>query len=198
VITNESLFHNDPAGREWKFFDTIFSSNDFITDVSLPTNGAQLCLIPQGVGQSERLGRKICIRRIQMRIWSNDNNAASGGSTGYVSTLYLVLDKQCNGAAAGVLDVFTTTTYETFMLNLDNLDRFVLLKVFPMSADSVGSEFVYPGVVCVSFDVRIPIEYDSSFSTGALTTIRSNNLFLINSKYRSVMQGVVRLLYHDD
>lgn len=165
-------------GAELKFFDT---ANSFSVDATgeVPVSG-QLCLIPQGVTESTRVGRKCTVKSITMRGWASfqPGGSALAATNIYV---YVVLDKQCNGAAAAVTDVLSSNVMATAMPNLANEGRFVILKKMIMSLNSgAGVTTAYNSVVR-AFEwtkrCNIPLEYSST--TGAITEIKSNNIFLL-------------------
>lgn len=170
--------NGDRGVNEMKFFDT---SNSFAFDATgeVPATG-QLNLIPQGTTESSRIGRKCCIKSIQMRgtiQYVPDTNTL-GATTVY---LYLVLDKQCNGAAAAITDVLTSANMSIGMVNMANSERFVILKRFiikqqagagvqaAFGRDNAQIEFYHK--------CNLPLEFSST--TGAITELKSNNLFLL-------------------
>lgn len=163
------------TANELKFFDTTLS---WLFDATgeVPATG-QLNLIPQGVTESTRVGRKCVIKSIHIKLICYGTAAAD------VLYLYLVQDKQANGAAAAATDVLTSATFPAAMTNLENSDRFIILKKFTI--DMVPQSGV-PATLGTNIGhieyykkVSIPIEFDSSAATGAIGTIRSNNLFLL-------------------
>lgn len=163
---------------ELKFFDT---ANGFTFDrtAEVPATG-QLVLIPQGDTESTRDGRLAYIKSIQMR--GNLTYVPAAGATAATQcTMYLVLDTQANGAAAAVTDVFTSTAVETQLINLNNSGRFRVLKRWDFRfASPAGVSTAYNNVVVpFNFYKRCNIKIDWSSTTGAITEIRSNNLFLI-------------------
>lgn len=166
------------SNAELKFFDTALSFN-IDTTGEVPATG-QLTLIPQGVTESTRVGRKCVIKSIQMRLLLTFSPAASANAA-TSAMIYLVLDKQANGAPAAVTDVFTGTSLTTDMHNLSNSQRFVVLRKIPITFNSTaGVTTAYnrmSRMVSVYKKCNIPIEYSST--TGAIGEIRSNNLFLI-------------------
>lgn len=163
---------------ELKFFDT---ANSFTIDATgeVPATG-QLTLIPQGVTESERVGRKCSIKSIHIRgsLVLQPAASANAATTVYV---YLVQDTQCNGVAAAVTDVLETNTMASAMINLANSSRFRILKRFVMTFNSTAgvttayNNFSKP--IEYYKKCNIPIEYSST--TGAITEIRSNNLFFL-------------------
>jgi len=190
-------------GPEVKFFDTTHS---FTCDTTgeVPATG-QLNLIPQGITESTRVGRKITIKSINMRLLVQPNTTVWIGS---IVRLMLVQDTQCNGDAAtysGQDGVLETDTVQAFR-NLENTHRFIVHKdwYFPLTpkAGVVGAFNVEARTLTFNKKCHIPIDFDSSATTGVLDTIRSNNLFLLA---RSSMdddivqvQGVTRLRYTDN
>jgi len=163
--------------EELKSLDTALSFN-FDATGEVPATG-QLALIPQGDTESTRDGRLAYIKSIQIRgvLTMNPAAAASGGD---VCHLYLVLDTQANGAAAGITDVFTANTLATAFLNLNNSGRFKILKHWVLVYNSsAGVTTAYNSVFAqLEYYKRCNIKMDWSSTTGAITEIRSNNLFL--------------------
>lgn len=177
---NFGRYNKLPSNNELKFFDTTLA---FTYDATgeVPATG-QITLIPQGVTESTRVGRKCVIKSIWIRGTNILVPAADtvGSSECY---LFVMLDKQCNGAAAAIGDSLTGTNMATAMPNLENSDRFQVLKKlrFNMTAQAgVQGAFARKSVpIDCYIKCNIPIEYDSSAATGALTTIRSNNIYLL-------------------
>lgn len=165
-------------GGELKFFDT---ANAFNLDSTgeVPATG-QLVLIPQGVTESTRVGRECIVKSIQMRgiMTYVPSTAATASSTGY---LWVILDKQTNGAAAGVTDVFTGNSMGLCLHNLENSKRFVILKKLkhtftsPAGVSTAYNDVTWP----FEFFLKCNIPLDFSSTTGAITELRSNNIFLI-------------------
>lgn len=163
---------------EKKFFDTALS---FLFDATaeVPATG-QLTLIPQGDTESTRDGRKAMIKSIQIRgnVLYNPAAVTTGCDDVFV---YVILDTQCNGAAATVADVFTGTNLSTALLNLNNSGRFRILKKLKIHlAANAGVQGAFAAAIQqVEYFKTCNIPVDWSSTTGAITEIRSNNIFLI-------------------
>lgn len=163
---------------ELKFFDTALSFNVDSTP-EVPATG-QLNLIPQGVTESTRVGRKCTIKSIQIRatLLNTPGAAATDSGTTY---MWLILDKQCNGAAAAFTDVFTNVGVQAALPNIANSERFVILKKWTMTFEPKAGVSTAFNTSRRELDYyrkcNIPIEFSST--TGAITEIKSNNLFLI-------------------
>jgi len=189
-----------PRASEQKFFDTTLS---FAFDATgeVPATG-QLCLIPQGVTESTRVGRKCLLKSIYIKgsLAYSPTTSAAAASTSY---LYLILDKQTNGAAAGASDVFMGTSFQTALRNLSNSSRFRILKMWVMDFNSTAGVSTAYNSVRKHIDyyrkLNIPLEFSSTM--GALTEIRSNNLFLMAGMTGAddliSMDGVCRLRFTD-
>lgn len=166
-----------PGSTELKFLDTVVSS-------TIPSAGAVagsptgIVLIPQGVTESTRVGRKCTITSILMK--GRMTLATDTATAAY--SISLIWDKQANGAYPAFTDVYKTAV-TTAHLNLANSGRFVVLKrwyghITQPTYNDTGAAF---GGVTKSFKYykkcNIPIEFSST--TGAITEIKSNNLFFV-------------------
>jgi len=189
-------------GGELKFFDTALAfSYDATAEVATSNTTGQLDLIPQGVTESTRVGRKCVIKSIQIRGINVLIPAATAvaASSAY---LWIVLDQQTNGAQAGFTDIFTTTVSHSTMLNLSNTGRFKIIKKFPMFFNSpAGVTTAYNNVgknLEYFTKCNIPLEFSST--TGALTELRTNHLFLAYGASQDdlvAFAGTCRLRYED-
>ena len=173
-------------GAEMKFFDTALSFNVDAT-AEVPATG-QLCIIPQDDTQSGRDGNKAFVKSIYIKgTMAYTPGASDNSSTGTVVWMYLMQDTQCNGVAATVGDansgIFTTSNMATAQITLANKDRFKVLKKWIVPLNVAAGVTTAFGQVVKPFEcykkVNIPLMYDASASTGVLTSIRSNNIFLV-------------------
>jgi len=160
-------------GSENKFFDTAISFTE------IPATG-QLVLIPQGVTESTRVGRSCVIKSIQVRLNLLFAPATAVNASSNMF-LYLVQDTQCNGAAAAVTDVLTANTFATALTNLENSQRFRVLRRWKLNfTASAGVTTAYNTVAkTLDYYKKCNIPMDYSDVTGAIGTIRSNNIFLM-------------------
>ncbi len=171
------FFGRFSTGMELKFFDldlddAAVSSTGTVTD--------SINKIAQGTTEVTRIGRKCTIRsinwRFQVRLL-----AAANLTGGDVVRVILFLDKQCNGAAAGVTDILENSDFQSFN-NLANKSRFRTLmdRTYTLNAQAGGGDGTANDanieIITDSFfkKVNLPIEFDST--AGAITEIRSNNL----------------------
>lgn len=158
--------------------------HDILLDDTIPSTGevaetTSLNLIAQGVTESTRVGRKCTITSINMK----GNLVKGTGSASATYNIALVLDKQANGALPNYTDVFETDTPFSH-LNLANSQRFVILKRWYGTMNNLtvnGDTFNLWGEVRqpVSFNKKCNIPLEFSANTGAITEIRSNNLFVV-------------------
>ncbi len=138
--------------------------------------------ISQGVGESNRVGRKCTIKSINWRYLVNiPTQAGADGSNSDIVRVVLYLDKQANGAAAGVTDIFESDDFQSFR-NLSNTSRFQILmdrthdiNVQALAGDGAANDSGDKFISGTFFKkCNIPIEYSST--TGAITEVRSNNI----------------------
>jgi len=165
---------------EKKWFDTAIAF-DFDDTGEVPASG-QLTLIPQGVTQSTRIGSKCDITNLYFRGGITWNTVTATNSR---VRLMIVMDTQCNGAAATWSDVLVNDTNIYSFNNLTNSQRFRILKDWiimqPLGMyDSTGTVKIAPQTYLEfykKFKEPVPVVYNST--TGAITEIRSNNFFLL-------------------
>lgn len=158
------------GGSEEKFFDTAVGFYFDATATEIPSGG-QLNLIPQGITESTRVGRKCTISSIHLRGLMSMENQSNATSV----FLLVVLDKQCNGTAATPSEVMDNIIKG--QINLANSERFTILKrmVYDFTP-KIANQRIYQYVDWYH-KCTVPLEFSST--TGALTEIRSNNLFLL-------------------
>lgn len=165
---------------ELKFLDTALSFNVDTTG-EVPATG-QLALIPQGDTESSRDGRACCIKSVYIKM-NMSAFPTTEVQTAPIITIYLIQDTQTNGAAAAVTDVFTSATVPTAMVNLANSQRFKILKKFVYTFNTGAGVSAAYNATAKHIDYytkcNIPMQFDNTSTTGAITTIRTNNLFLI-------------------
>lgn len=146
-----------------------------------------LSLVPQGPEESQRVGRKISITNINIK-----GHILLSGTTAAVTAnrvrIAVVWDKQSNGTAmtaAQVWNIAGTADINAYRA-LDNIGRFVILydKVHSVSVPLAGlNASLQSGTalrtVNISIKCCIPIEYDNSANTGAMSTQLVNSVHLV-------------------
>ncbi len=188
---------------ELKFFDLD------IDNAGVPTAGTTLNsvnLVVQGIGENQRIGRKITIRSINWRfsISKAEGDGVADPTNPDVVRLIVYLDKQANGATAAPTDILETANYQSFN-NLANKGRFRTLmdRKYDMNSPSGAGDGVasdWAGVV-VSDDwfkkVNIPIEFDAA--AGAIGSVKSNNIgvLLISLSNQSTFDSKMRIRFSD-
>lgn len=177
--TQTRSFIRQRSGDEVKFFDTAISTTLDATG-EVPATGGQLVLIPQGDTQSTRDGRVCTVRSVQIRGEMNwaPGAGAIASTHGY---MFLVQDKQCNGAPAAVTDVFTSTSLSNNLINMSNSTRFKILKkwVIPFNSPAGVTTAYGNQVKQIEYYAKCNIPLQFSSTTGVIGELKSNNLFLI-------------------
>lgn len=197
--------------RELKFFDHPDSR-------SMPDSWSQTNLnkIPQGVGQSERIGRKVTIKSLYVHWLCTKPSTTDPGLTDDAFALVIVLDKQCNGSVPSASSVFSalpgTPGVNQFM-NLENSNRFRILHRVNMNLTSMAGanafaasgtgNHTYGSVSKIGHislkNLTIPILFDADESTGEISTIRSNNIIFFYTSESGLVdiEFTSRLRYTD-
>jgi len=168
------------AKEELKVFDT---SVDFFMDATgeVPATG-QLCFVQTGDTLNNRDGAVIHVKSLALRGVARfvPAAAATASTCGYI---YVVLDRQANGAAAAVTDVLTSADMSVAHGNVPNQFRFRILKKIPLVFNSqAGVTTAYNNfshVIDEYIKFPTPVEMRYKASTGAITDLASNNIFLL-------------------
>lgn len=183
---------------ELKFVDfELVDTTAGATAGELVSNGTtnNFLLIPEGNGPNARNGRKITVRSIHSRWNLSRNNATTPVPSDFFRIVFVV-DTQCNGADASPnatnTGVFTNmaaaTTDAQAFFNLLNGKRFKVLydKFYAtghtgagLAATDTFSGKGFRGKFNYTFKKGLEIEYDSSVTTGATGSIRTNNIFAL-------------------
>jgi len=161
---------------EKKFFDTLINFN-FDATAEVPATG-QLVLIPQGDTESTRDGRQCTVVSVQGRLlWTFAPAAAATATT--TCFLYLIQDTQANGGAAAATDIFTSTNASIALHNLANSSRFLVLKKWKKTFNpQAGVSTAYNNTTyAMEFFKKCNMKLEFSGTTGAITELKSNNLF---------------------
>jgi len=167
------------GGGELKFFDTTLAATVATTGGVVNPN---LVIIPTGDGQSNRDGRLITIKSIGIKGFVQIPSQAAVGATSDVCRIMVIQDTQANGAAFNVGNVLAQTTW-LGMMNLENGSRFKVLQDKSYTLQCTG------GLAAATFEATkqwgfymrcsIPIIYDASAATGAITSQRTNSIAVL-------------------
>ncbi len=189
---------------ELKFFDTtlddaVVAAGATVTD--------SINLIPQGVTESERVGRKCTVTQIlwRYRYFLPVQDAVTLPVSGDTLRIMMYVDKQANGATATSLDLLETANFQSFRHLADVgrfeilVDRTVSLNYTGVGSDEAAKVSMAPVQRNGSFfkKCHIPLEFEST--TGAITEIRSNNIgvMLLSSNGIVGFDSNIRIRYSD-
>jgi len=149
------------------FFETVGAN-------SIPLIGAQFPVgypysIVQGLTDSTRIGTKVILKGYNLLL----NVLASSPGT---MDSFVVLDRQCNGAAAAATDIWQGTgdLMSSNSLNPDNLGRF---KILSHKRTVISSTAPYKTVQHKLTRLDIPIQYDNN-GTPAVGDLTQNNILV--------------------
>ncbi len=180
--------------------DAVVASGANITD--------SVCLIPQGITESNRVGRKCTITQINWRfqVQLPGVEAAVGPPNPEVLRVIMYLDRQCNGATITGTDLLETINQFSFR-NLANSQRFSVLydRVFDinaltMSTFQVNDFSTAPVIINDMFFKKVNIPLEFSGVTGAITELRSNNIGVMLLAVNGLMafDSKIRLRFSDN
>ncbi len=192
---------------ELKFHD-VDVDDAIVSATGTIQNTGTINVIPQGVTEVQRIGRKCTIKSIHWR-FSADQVELNNGATPQTSEVIraiLYMDKQTNGVTAAVTDVLETATHRSFR-NLANTGRFQIFMDKTMvfnyqtfsydTAGMAGDSAEVVGEYQFNKKCNIPIEF--SGANGTIDEIRSNNLgvLLISKSGQGGFASSLRLRFSD-
>ncbi len=167
-------------------------------------NGGTVNIIPQGVTEVQRVGRKCTITNILWRYEINLPAAANLTSTADTVRVIMYLDKQANLLTATSALIMESDDFQSFF-NLANVGRFKILmdrthnvNALVGGGDGAANDI---GPVRHSFQFykkcSIPIEFTGA--TGALTEQTSNNIgvLLLGKNNFAGFESKLRLRFSD-
>lgn len=154
------------------------------------TNGGQfyaLCVPVPGAGMSDRVGRKLTMKSLYIRgtvqVQLSATPSGSVTSEAHMLRLIVLYDKQPNGALPALADILGAGGTVNSMFNIDNRDRFQILKdktwaFDPMIYDSTNDAYAWNRCI---YPVKIfkKINLETIFNAGTAGTsadINSGNL----------------------
>lgn len=167
---------------ELKFFDTAQTINPILEiDNGFPSS---LVHIVQGTGESERIGRKILVKQIQIRLNFALGTTDDPTRPNQTFRFVMYIDKQANGQQTDPDTQLFTGDQPFAYRNLANSYRFKVMfdKIFTMNSmaatgNDVGTTGDFGTVrkyLTISKRCNIPILY--SGVTGGMSEIKTNNI----------------------
>jgi len=171
-----------------KYIEEIFTGTvDTTGEVLIPTtiNGSgnavpeSIHVVKVGTSENERIGKQIVIRKILFQGYLTFPASTTDSN---ICRLTLVQDTQVNGSLPAFLDVYDSSSINSF-LNLDNSRRFKILKSKAIIMNRMTAGPINFGTVIHPFKFflkcNIPIEWQGSDNTGTIGNLRSNGIFLM-------------------
>ncbi len=201
-------FGRRATDAELKFHDV--DVNDAVVAAACNIeNSGSVNLIPQGITEITRVGRKCVVKAIS---WNYSVslpvvNDTAGAPTADTVRIILYQDKQCNGAtatASGITGILRSDDFQSFR-ELANTGRFNILMDRTMSLQytaGAGDGAVNDFAMVKrhgSFHKRCNIPLEFNAAAGALTEIRSNNLGVMVCSEEGVagFESKLRLRFSD-
>lgn len=166
-----------------KYLDTDFSSAAVASTGTILA--PSLNLLAAGTGPSQIIGREMRIMSISIRFDMQIDAVASGGTNNRCFwRILLIMDRQANGSAATVTEIFGTSPTVRSHINLAEGRRFHIMKEWlinmsPHIEAGTGAQ----GAGAFHYekwfkDVKIPIYYSTSPS-GVIGNVKDRNLLLV-------------------
>jgi len=152
----------EKKNRDYSLTDLAIVPTTFWTPVTL------LNSIDQGTTSSQRVGRKVQLKSIQMR-W------AFGFDNNFSSRLLVVYDRDCNGVTPTMADILGPAAFPrmTAPMNLANTDRFVVLH------DEIVNPAFGAGFTAGKFYKKINLPMLFTSTSLDVTSIREGGIFFM-------------------
>ncbi len=188
---------------ERKLFDT--SVDDAIVSAGMTITN--LLVVPQDASENGRIGRKIRIKQILWTASLDLPNKTDSSLATDIVRIMLVQDSQVNGAVFTATQLMDADNYYNFR-NLANSGRFRVLMRQEIAMNTSGAwgngttnaTIRVLKTVTGSKTVDIKVQYDDSVSTGAIGSMRTNNLYWVTQSVLGTvkLEGNVRVRYVDE
>ena len=164
--------------QELKFLDTAISTT---LDTTLESIN-NIALVTTGDTNSNRDGSSIYVKSIEITGRVANVPAAAATSAG-IAWLWIVLDRQPNGASVAIADYLTSTTANTALPLVANQDRFKTLGkiIIPLVAQAGVTTAYNNSSMPVQWYYRFkkPLKIRYTASAGAITDLSTNNLAIV-------------------
>lgn len=165
----------------------------------LDTTGSVVLLnvVPQGAGVSERVGKKIAMKSMQMRATMKANSAAVATKVAFI----IVYDKRPTGALPAVTDILVAVDPHS-MANDANVGRFKILKrceaVLHGNENAVGNVTDTSSVDASFFlSLRDATTVYKAAGTGAIGDIEEGALYLVTLGDKAAGTSAGTLTYNN-
>lgn len=185
---------------EKKFIDVVIGLTATTTAGAI--TGHSMNLVAQGVTDVTRVGNKITVKNINVRLHLQMVSQASIAPVNDVVRFVMYIDKQCNGQDCAVADILQQTSNTYAFRNMDQTDRFIILKdkFVPLYLTTVDAALGSSGIARMlkfSKKLDLPIHYSST--TGAITEVKSNNIgwFIMSENAVASFSGQMRMKFVD-
>lgn len=183
------------TGIEYKFIDTTYTNTLVGTWAGAEADpaGNNLCSPQQGTGESQRDGRVVTIKKIDIHGYVQRGQASDQADHTAPSIIHvaLVLDTQTNGVQLNAEDVYVDANHvEVNFRNLQYKDRFRVLKSkYLVVGDAVSMRDDAAGPPCTAsiagslrrfyFGLKCNIKVHFSANAGTVADITDNSLHII-------------------
>lgn len=191
VTRTQGYFGRYGPGREKKFFDHA------VAGAVVPALGQVNSLaitIPQGVTQSERVGRTAFLKNINFRFQFTLPGTSDNLNTFDHVRVWICNDTQCNGADPTFADFKQGATPIVYSYaNMDNVGRFQVLKSFKFTINANGMGFDgatdVTGIKSYQKDIskKLNLKVIYNAATGAITERQTNNIVMFSCSQRGLV-----------
>lgn len=170
------------------------------------TNAGSIVNIPQGNGESDRIGRKCTIKSVHARGQITIPPTEVADECDDIVRIILYQDRQCNGASTNTTSILKSSNWRSY-INLSNKDRFRILATQVIAINChAGRGNATGGVIDFgsytipwTMNKKVNINMEISNDDGSLSGIRSNNInfLFISSAGKAEVDFDTRVRFSD-
>jgi len=160
------------SSPEKKVVDIQVGSTSVVTGT--PYILSMLAGIAEGTALAQRVGAKILLKSLDIEMNIIGNPGANVGLNGYAATpidIFIVWDKQPDGATPTVGSILVSSTTNLSFGNTTNLDRFVVLRRKTVNLDWVSN-------MGETWREHVPLELASRFGD-ATASPQTNDIYVM-------------------
>ncbi len=163
----------------------------------------EMTQVLEGLGQNQRIGKKIMVKKIMLRVDLHLSSTTAAGSSSDNIRILLVLVKSAPGQQVVAGDLLTNPSLINSFNNLQNTGAYVTLmdKYISFSAPSAGGSTATWGEQAKHFewfkDMNLNIQYDTAAADLSSHSVISIQMFALTLSARIHLAGICRVRYTD-
>ncbi len=186
--------------QELKYVDTALAGAPVL---AAGTWINEMTQVAEGLGQNERIGKKIHVKKIMLRVDVHLSATTDSTATSDSIRMLVMLVRSAPGQAVTASSLLSTPSLINDFNNLQNRGAYVTLmdKYISLSAASGGGSTATFGEEATHFewfkDLNLDIQYDTAAATLSSHSVTSIQMFALTGSGRINLSGICRVRFTD-